>query len=121
MLRPAELWWLQDYDEKGDYIRTWVPELSKVPAPNLFEPWRLSREDQAKFGVQIGVRHLPFAVDLCSVIVKVSGALPAQTCNLSAVIPQELAAAEFTCRKCLSRLLQQLLMKLSSIITHLMK
>lgn len=45
----------QDYDERGDYIRTWVPELAKVPAPSLFEPWRLSREDQAKFGVQIGV------------------------------------------------------------------
>lgn len=49
---------VQDYDEKGDYIRTWVPELAKVPAPSLFEPWRLSREDQAKFGVQIGVSDL---------------------------------------------------------------
>ncbi|EIE22181.1 cryptochrome [Coccomyxa subellipsoidea C-169] len=47
----------KDYDEKGDYIRTWVPELAKVPAPSLFEPWRLSREDQAKFGVQIGVDY----------------------------------------------------------------
>ncbi|CAL8468872.1 g8413 [Coccomyxa elongata] len=47
----------KDYDEKGDYIRTWVPELSKVPAPSLFEPWRLSRDDQAKFGVQIGVDY----------------------------------------------------------------
>ena len=46
---------LQDYDEKGEYIRTWVPELAKVPAPSLFEPWRLSRRDQDKFGVQIGV------------------------------------------------------------------
>ncbi|KAK9915425.1 hypothetical protein WJX75_009007 [Coccomyxa subellipsoidea] len=47
----------KDYDEKGDYIRTWVPELAKVPAPSLFEPWRLSRDDQAKFGVQIGVDY----------------------------------------------------------------
>ena len=46
---------LQDYDEQGDYIRTWVPELAKVPAPSLFEPWRLSRADQEKYGVQIGV------------------------------------------------------------------
>ena len=46
---------LQDYDEQGDYIRTWVPELAKVPASSLFEPWRLSRADQEKYGVQIGV------------------------------------------------------------------
>ncbi len=46
---------LQDYDEKGDYIRTWVPELAKIPAPSIFEPWRLSRGDQEKYSVQIGV------------------------------------------------------------------
>ena len=50
---------LQDYDEQGDYIRTWVPELAKVPAPSLFEPWRLSRADQDKYGVQIGVSSCP--------------------------------------------------------------
>lgn len=47
---------MQDYDEKGEYIRTWVPELAKVPAPSLFEPWKLSRADQERFGVHIGVR-----------------------------------------------------------------
>ena len=50
--------WAQDYDEKGEYIKTWVPELSQIPAPSVFEPWRLSREDQQKYGVQIGVRRL---------------------------------------------------------------
>lgn len=50
---------MQDYDEQGDYIRTWVPELAKVPAPSLFEPWRLSRRDQEKYGVQIGVSTKP--------------------------------------------------------------
>ena len=50
--------WAQDYDEKGEYIRTWVPELGQVPAPSVFEPWRLSREDQQKYGIQIGVRGL---------------------------------------------------------------
>ena len=54
---------MQDYDEKGDYIRTWVPELAKVPAPSLFEPWKLSTADQQAFGVQIGVRN-PFARSL---------------------------------------------------------
>ena len=50
---------MQDYDEQGDYIRTWVPELAKVPALSLFEPWRLSRADQEKYGVQIGVSIMP--------------------------------------------------------------
>jgi hypothetical protein len=48
---------MQDYDKEGDYIRTWVPELAKIPAPSIFEPWRLSNADQQKFGVQIGVGH----------------------------------------------------------------
>jgi deoxyribodipyrimidine photo-lyase len=56
---------LQDYDEKGDYIRTWVPELARVPAPSLFEPWRLSRGDQEKFGVQIGVERCPLHTIQC--------------------------------------------------------
>ena len=46
---------VQDYDEQGNYIRTWVPELRKLPAPNIFEPSKLSRADQERFGVQIGV------------------------------------------------------------------
>lgn len=50
---------MQDYDEKGEYIRTWVPELAKVPAPSLFEPWKLSRDDQERLGVHIGVRYCP--------------------------------------------------------------
>lgn len=50
--------WAQDYDERGEYIKTWVPELAQIPAPSVFEPWRLSREDQQKYGVQIGVRGL---------------------------------------------------------------
>lgn len=44
----------KDYDPHGDYIRTWVPELAKVPAPRLFEPWALSRSDQERYGVKIG-------------------------------------------------------------------
>ena len=50
--------WAQDYDEKGEYIKTWVPELRQIPAPSVFEPWRLSREDQQRYGTQIGVRGL---------------------------------------------------------------
>ena len=60
---------MQDYDEKGEYIKTWVPELGQIPAPSVFEPWRLSREDQQKYGLQIGVRGL-FSGRGCSLVVR---------------------------------------------------
>ncbi len=86
-------WWnplcMQDYDERGDYIRTWVPELAKVPAPSLFEPWRLSRADQEAFGVQIGVRTCHLAA-LFSVLLS----LPDMVCtsHVSAMLHPRLNA-----------------------------
>jgi deoxyribodipyrimidine photo-lyase len=44
----------RDYDSNGDYIRHWLPELRAIPAPHIFEPWKLSRADQLKYGVSIG-------------------------------------------------------------------
>lgn len=44
----------KDYDPRGEYIKYWVPELRRIPAPSLFEPWTLSIENQRKFGVSIG-------------------------------------------------------------------
>jgi deoxyribodipyrimidine photo-lyase len=29
----------KDYDPDGDYIRHWLPELSKVPASRIHQPW----------------------------------------------------------------------------------
>jgi hypothetical protein len=52
---PASL--LQDYDPQGDYIRHWVPELKKVPARRIHEPWLMGREEQAAAGVQIGADY----------------------------------------------------------------
>ena len=37
----------RDYDPTGDYVRTWVPELKNVPAGRIFEPWLMSKDEQA--------------------------------------------------------------------------
>lgn len=47
----------KDYDANGDYIRHWLPELKNVPAPFIFEPWRLSAAEQERYGVKIGVDY----------------------------------------------------------------
>jgi deoxyribodipyrimidine photo-lyase len=39
---------LQDYDEEGEYVRHWLPELRNVPAARIHEPWLMSKEEQAK-------------------------------------------------------------------------
>lgn len=41
----------KDYDARGDYVRHWIPELAKVPAPLCFEPWKLSASDRVKYEV----------------------------------------------------------------------
>lgn len=45
---------LQDYDVKGEYIRTWVPELKNVSSNRIHEPWQMSKSEQQQFGVNIG-------------------------------------------------------------------
>ena len=42
------------YDPDGRYVRRWVPELGRVPAAALSEPWRMSEEEQEAAGCVIG-------------------------------------------------------------------
>lgn len=44
----------QDHDKMGLYIKTWCPELEKVPVSHIHEPWKMSKEEQDQFGVVIG-------------------------------------------------------------------
>ena len=44
----------KDYDADGSYVRHWLPELKDVPDQFVHEPWRLSLEDQERYGVRIG-------------------------------------------------------------------
>lgn len=47
----------KDYDQQGDYIRHWCPELKNVPSTKIHEPWLMSREEQKLYNVTIGVDY----------------------------------------------------------------
>eukprot|EP00877_Chromochloris_zofingiensis_P000317 jgi/Chrzof1/10286/Cz04g35200.t1 len=47
----------KDYDAEGDFIRAWIPELRNVPPSRIHEPWLMSKEEQQKYGVQVGVDY----------------------------------------------------------------
>lgn len=49
----------QDYDLDGSYVRTWLPELARVPQQRVHEPWLMSRAEQEQAGCSIPVRSPP--------------------------------------------------------------
>jgi deoxyribodipyrimidine photo-lyase len=42
------------FDPDGAYVRRWVPELERVPAKRLWEPWGMSPAEQRQAGCRIG-------------------------------------------------------------------
>lgn len=42
------------FDPDGAYIRSWVPELKKVPQRYIHTPWLMPLEDQKAFDVEMG-------------------------------------------------------------------
>ncbi|PSB46548.1 DASH family cryptochrome [Chamaesiphon polymorphus] len=53
-----------DYDREGNYVKHWLPELDRIPATKVHEPWKLSPAEQENFGVRIGVDYPQPVVDL---------------------------------------------------------
>ncbi|KAM0261284.1 hypothetical protein ACHAQJ_002315 [Trichoderma viride] len=43
----------QKWDKNGDLIRRWIPELKKVKAKYIYEPWKMSLPDQKEAGVRV--------------------------------------------------------------------
>jgi deoxyribodipyrimidine photo-lyase len=42
------------FDPQGCYVRRWCPELERVPASAIHEPWLLAESDQHRCGCVIG-------------------------------------------------------------------
>lgn len=43
----------KEYDAEGEYVLHWLPELAKVPAAQLHEPWLLTPLEQQLYGVRL--------------------------------------------------------------------
>jgi deoxyribodipyrimidine photo-lyase len=54
----------KDYDPQGEYVKHWLPELTRIPADKVHEPWKLLPVEQARWGVKIGVDYPCPVVDL---------------------------------------------------------
>ena len=52
------------YDSQAEYVSHWLPELEPLPPEYAHEPWKLDREEQASFGVELGVDYPEPMVDL---------------------------------------------------------
>jgi deoxyribodipyrimidine photo-lyase len=50
-----------EHDENGEFIKTWIPELSLVPADIIHEPWKMSAMEQELYKVEIG-KDYPFPI-----------------------------------------------------------
>lgn len=48
-----------NYDKKGDFVRFWIPELSKIPGFDIHQPFELSTKELKQFGVSLGGNY-PF-------------------------------------------------------------
>ena len=44
----------KEHDKEGVFIKKWIPELKDIPAPVLFEPWKMSLIDQVAYDCKIG-------------------------------------------------------------------
>jgi deoxyribodipyrimidine photo-lyase len=51
------------YDSKGEYVKTWLPELKDVPIEKLHQPYKMSDEQRAELGIHPDVYPKPI-IDL---------------------------------------------------------
>ncbi|MBC7746023.1 MAG: DASH family cryptochrome [Flavobacterium sp.] len=51
----------KEYDPQGEYVRLWVPELSRIPGVKVHEPWNILVHQLEEYQVRLGVNY-PFPI-----------------------------------------------------------
>ncbi|WP_318569346.1 DASH family cryptochrome [Salinigranum marinum] len=54
----------RQYDARAEYVTHWLPVLEPLPPEYAHEPWRLSADEQAAHGVELGVDYPEPMLDL---------------------------------------------------------
>jgi deoxyribodipyrimidine photo-lyase len=47
----------RDYDQHGEYIKLWIPELQNVPVPYVHEPWKMTQFQQIEYNCHLGLDY----------------------------------------------------------------
>lgn len=47
----------KDYDQHGEYVKLWLPELKDVPIQFVHEPWKMTPFQQIEYKVKLGVDY----------------------------------------------------------------
>lgn len=53
-----------NYDEKGEYVKFWLPVLANIPAEKVHSVALLTQEEQRKFSVQVGTDYPKAMIDI---------------------------------------------------------
>lgn len=43
----------QDHDQRGFFVRKWLPRMRQIPDMWLFEPWKITQEEQNNIGIYV--------------------------------------------------------------------
>ena len=44
-------------DPTGDFIREWLPELANITSTNIHEPYKLDKNELAKYQLELGIDY----------------------------------------------------------------
>ncbi len=54
----------QEYDERAEFIRRWVPELRALPPSLAIEPWKVTPMEEMMYGFRVGLDYPAPIVDI---------------------------------------------------------